>query len=66
MLIGWIAPAPMPCTARKAISAGMLQATPHRIEPSRKTAMPKNNSGLRPMTSASLPYSGTLTAAVSR
>ena len=66
MLIGCTAPAPMPCTARNAISAGMLHATPHSTEPSRNTAMPKNITGLRPTTSASFPYSGTVTAWVSR
>lgn len=66
MLIGWTAPAPMPCTARAAISTGMLHATPHSTEPTRNAAMPKNITGRRPRTSANLPYSGTVTAWVSR
>src|SRR5664279_569010 len=65
-LIGWTAPAPRPCTARNAISAGMLQAKPHRIEPSRKSPMPNSMIGLRPNRSDSLPYTGTETACASR
>src|SRR5664279_757404 len=65
-LIGWTAPAPRPCTARNAISAGMLQAKPHRIEPSRKSPMPNSMIGLRPNRSDSLPYTGTETAWASR
>jgi hypothetical protein len=55
MLIGWIAPAPMPWIARAAISTGMLHANPHSTEPSRNTAIPKNMTGLRPSMSANLP-----------
>ena len=53
--IGSTAPAPRPWTTRKAMSAGIDQATPHRIEPSRNSAMPTSMTGLRPMPSASLP-----------
>ena len=53
--IGCTAPAPSPCTTRKAINAVMLQASPHRIEPSRKSPMPNMITGLRPKRSASLP-----------
>jgi hypothetical protein len=55
MDIGWIAPAPMPCTARAAISTGMLHAAPHSTEPTRNAAIPKNITGRRPSTSANLP-----------
>jgi hypothetical protein len=55
MVIGRIAPAPMPCTARAKMRVGMLQATPQRIEPTRKTAIPKKRTGRRPSRSASLP-----------
>jgi hypothetical protein len=60
--IGMIAPAPRPWTARNAMRAGMLQANPHRIEPSRRTPMPNRRIGLRPMTSLSFAYTGTDTA----
>ena len=53
--IGWIAPAPMPCRARAAMSAGIDQASPHSSEAARKTPMPNSSTGLRPRTSASLP-----------
>ncbi len=62
MVIGATAPAPRPCTTRKAISAPMLQATPHSIEPARNSPMPNRMTGLRPNRSASLPYTGTVTA----
>ena len=65
-VIGSTAPAPMPWIARAKIRAGMLHAMPHRTEPATNTAMPKNSTGRRPTTSASLPYSGTVTACVSR
>lgn len=44
----------------------MFHAAPHSTEPSRNTPMPKNITGLRPTTSANFPYSGTVTAWVSR
>jgi hypothetical protein len=66
MAIGPIAPAPMPCTARKAMRAGMLHARPQRIEPTRNTAMPTRITGLRPTRSASFANSGVVTACVSR
>ena len=55
MLIGWTAPAPRPCTARKTISAVMLQAAAQKMEPTRKRPMPTSMTGLRPTMSASLP-----------
>jgi hypothetical protein len=66
MLIGWTAPAPIPCTARNTMRLSMLQAAPHSTEPRRNAPIPKNMIGLRPKTSASFPYSGTVTAWVSR
>ena len=65
-VIGSTAPAPMPCTPRKTMSAGMLQATPHSTEPTPKTTMPNSRTGRRPRRSATFPYSGTVTAWVSR
>jgi hypothetical protein len=53
--IGWIAPAPSPWTSRNAISAGMLQANPHRIDPSTNSPTPSSMIGFRPRWSASLP-----------
>ncbi len=64
--IGITAPAPRPCTARKAISAGMLQANPQPIEPSTKAATPISMIGLRPTRSESLAKIGTETAWASR
>ncbi len=64
--IGWTAPAPRPWMARKAISEPMLQASPHRIEPTRNSPMPTSITGLRPKPSASFPYTGTVTACASR
>jgi hypothetical protein len=66
MLIGCTAPAPNPCTARATMSAGMLHANPHSTDPPRNSAMPRSITGLRPTESANFPYSGTVTAAVSR
>jgi hypothetical protein len=66
MLIGKTAPAPRPCTARKMISESMLHAAPHRIEPSRNSAMPTSMTGLRPTMSENFPYSGTEIAWASR
>ncbi len=64
--IGWTAPAPSPWMTRKAISAGMLQASPQRIEPSTNSATPASITGLRPNRSLSLPKIGTHTAWASR
>ena len=55
MLMGSTAPAPRPWIARKAISAGMLQAKPHSAEPSTNKVMPMSITGLRPNKSDSLP-----------
>ena len=54
MLIGCTAPAPRPCRARNAMSAGMLQATPQRIDPTRNSPMPSRITGFRPNMSATL------------
>ena len=48
------------------MSAGMLHAKPHSTEPTRNTEMPNSRTGRRPRRSASFPYSGTVTAWVSR
>ena len=53
-------------TARPATSTGIEGAAAHRIDPARKTAMPQNKTGRRPKVSASRPYSGVVTAEVSR
>ena len=66
MLIGWTAPAPRPCRARNTISAVMLQANPQSTEPARNNPMPTYMIGLRPKVSASLAYTGTVTAWASR
>ena len=64
--IGWTAPAPRPCNARNAMSAGMLHATPHSMLPKRNSPMPNSSSGLRPKVSASFAYADTDTAWASR
>jgi hypothetical protein len=51
--MGCTAPAPSPCTARKAMSAGMLHANPHRIDPTRNSPIPMRMMGLRPNRSES-------------
>ncbi len=66
MLTGWIAPAPRPWTARPAMSTGIEGAAAHRTDPARKRAIPQNSTGRRPKLSASRPYSGVVTAEVSR
>jgi hypothetical protein len=48
MPTGWMAPAPMPWTSRNTISDGIDQATPHRSEPTRNTAIPASSTGRRP------------------
>ena len=52
--IGCTAPAPSPCTARNAMSAGMLHANPQSTDPSRNRPMPTSTTGLRPTVSATL------------
>ena len=64
--VGWTAPAPSPCSARKAISAGMLQAMPQRIEPRMNAPTPISMIGLRPYWSLNLAKIGTDTAWASR
>ena len=64
--VGCTAPAPRPCSARKTISAGMLQAKPHRIEPRMNAATPTSMIGLRPTRSLNLAKMGTDTAWASR
>jgi hypothetical protein len=44
----------------------MLQATPHKIEPSTNRPMPTSMIGLRPMRSVNLAKIGTDTACASR
>ena len=41
--IGWIAPAPSPWTARKAMSGTMPQAKPQAVDPTRNSAAPAKN-----------------------
>ena len=48
MPIGWMAPAPTPCTSRNRIIDGIDQAKPHSSEPTRKIAMPDRITFLRP------------------
>jgi hypothetical protein len=45
---GWMEPAPSPCNNRNAISAGIDQAKPHSVEPTRNMAMPPISTGRRP------------------
>ena len=52
--VGWTAPAPSPCRARKAINAGMLQARPQSTEATTNTAIPMSMIGLRPTWSENL------------
>ena len=59
-------PAPIPCTARKAISSSIVWLNPESIEPARKIRIAARNTGLRPIMSPSLPYSGVDTVAASR
>jgi hypothetical protein len=49
------APAPMPCTARKAASMSIEVDIDDRTAPRMKTTMPKMYSGRRPKMSESLP-----------
>ena len=64
--IGCTDPAPSPCRALNAINAGILQASPQRIEPATKSPTPTSMIGLRPTRSLSLPKIGTETAWASR
>ena len=66
MPIGWIAPAPTPCTSRNTIIDGIDQANPHSIEPNRKIAMPTSITVLRPSRSESLPNTTVVAVCVSR
>src|SRR5580765_2509519 len=64
--IGITAPAPRPCSARNAISVGMLQARPHSTLPARNRPIPISMIGLRPNVSESFAYTDTDTAWASR
>ena len=64
--IGWTAPAPSPCRARNAISAGIEVAVPHRTDPTTNRASPNMNTGLRPRMSASRAKIGTVVVDVTR
>lgn len=66
MAMGPMAPAPMPWTARAPMSSPMDGARPASTEPSRNTVTPNSRTGLRPNMSATLPYTGTVTAWPSR
>ena len=48
------------------MSAVMLHAKPDSTDPSTNRPIPNSSTGLRPITSAYLPYRGTVTACVSR
>jgi len=48
-------PAPMPCSARNAISSPIDWLRPDSIEPARKMTMAARKTGLRPYMSPSLP-----------
>lgn len=58
--------APSPCRPRNAINVVMFHASADTAEPSRKIRVPMIRIGLRPNTSASLPYSGMVTVCASR
>ena len=47
------------------MSASIECANPHAVEPTRKSAMPASRMGFRPFRSASFPWMGTVTVAVS-
>ena len=49
-------PPPTPCSARNAISWGMLRARPDSAEPTRKMTIAAMNRYLRPYWSPSLPH----------
>jgi hypothetical protein len=59
-------PAPMPCTARQAISSVMLVARPHRNEPVMNTIAETWKTTLRPNRSPNLPTSTVATVSASR
>ena len=46
--IGWIAPAPAPCSARNSTSDSMPQARPHKVEANRNSPAPAKKTRLRP------------------
>ena len=56
----------MPCNARNAIRAGMLQAIPQSTDAITKTAMPISITGLRPIRSENFAKIGTVTAWASK
>ncbi len=53
IVIGRMAPAPIPWMARNAMRLGMSHAKEARIDPRRKSPMPNRIIGLRPSVSAS-------------
>jgi hypothetical protein len=55
-------PAPMPCSARKAISSDMDWAAPQIAEPAMNTVIETRYMGLRPNRSPNLPQIGVVTA----
>ena len=55
VVIGMIAPAPMPWMPRKTMRVSMFQAAPQSTEPTRNIAIPKNSTGFRPNRSDSRP-----------
>ena len=59
-------PAPMPCSARNAISSPIERLSPASIEPARKIRIAARKTGLRPYMSPSLPYSGVEAVEASR
>ena len=58
-------PAPIPCTARNSTSWVIECARPQSADPIRKTTIANRKRFLRPQTSPSFPYSGTVTVEVS-
>jgi hypothetical protein len=53
--VAMIAPAPRPCTPRKAMSVVMFHATEQATDPQRKMSVPTVSTPLRPNWSQSLP-----------
>ena len=66
MPMGWMAPAPTPCTSRNRIIDGIDQANPHSSEPNRKIAMPESITFFRPSRSESFPNTTVVAVCVSR
>ena len=64
--IGRMPPPPMPCSARAAISAGMLGASAQATEPTMKMTMATSIIRRRPWMSESLPNSGVATVLARR